>query len=55
MISDLGEVNVVTAQGEWKQIGKSDLGENVYASPAIADGRIYVKTTESLFCFGLED
>ncbi|MEZ6017604.1 MAG: PQQ-binding-like beta-propeller repeat protein [Planctomycetota bacterium] len=28
-----------------------DLGEDVYATPALAPGRVYVRTTEALYCF----
>ncbi|MFN9970887.1 MAG: SMP-30/gluconolactonase/LRE family protein, partial [Phycisphaerae bacterium] len=30
----------------------ADFGEDVYATPAIADDRIYVRTTGHLYCFG---
>jgi outer membrane protein assembly factor BamB len=29
-----------------------DLGENVYATPALAPGRVYLRTTAALYCFG---
>jgi hypothetical protein len=29
-----------------------ELGEPCVATPAIADGRLYVRTSKSLFCFG---
>jgi len=28
------------------------LGDAVYATPAIADGRIYLRTASRLYCFG---
>jgi hypothetical protein len=31
---------------------ENQLGQRVYASPAIADGRIYLRGTEHLFCIG---
>ena len=30
----------------------NDLGEDTYATPAFADGRIYVRTTQALYAFG---
>jgi hypothetical protein len=33
-------------------LGKLDLGEYLAASPAFADGKIYVRTKEKLFAFG---
>lgn len=29
-----------------------DLGENVYATPALAPGRVFLRTTAALYCFG---
>jgi hypothetical protein len=31
----------------------NDLQENIYATPALSDKRIYVRTLHSLYCFGL--
>ncbi|HUT34540.1 MAG TPA: PQQ-binding-like beta-propeller repeat protein [Planctomycetota bacterium] len=31
-------------------LATNPLGERVYASPAIADGRLYIRTSKSLFC-----
>lgn len=33
-----------------KILGKNDIGEDIIATPAIADGRLYVRTRENLFC-----
>jgi hypothetical protein len=30
----------------------NDLREDTYATPAIADGRMYVRTTAALYAFG---
>src|SRR5205814_406065 len=32
--------------------GSGDMTEDTYATPAIADGRIYVRTVEALYAFG---
>ena len=34
------------------RIAKNELGEECYASPALAQGRIYIRTSKSLFCIG---
>jgi outer membrane protein assembly factor BamB len=34
-----------------KVIAKHDIGEEIIATPSIADGRMYVRTRESVFCF----
>jgi len=46
---------VVLAQGpELKILAKNDMGEPCLASPAIADGRIYIRTREKLYCLSNE-
>jgi hypothetical protein len=46
-------VSVVSAKPEWELLAQDRLGEDVFATPAIVDGRIYVRTAEHLYCFGL--
>ncbi|MFO1095685.1 MAG: family 16 glycoside hydrolase [Planctomycetaceae bacterium] len=50
-----GELSVVTATGEWEELQSADFGEPVYATPAIADGRMYLRTAGHLYCFGAAD
>ena len=33
-------------------VAVNDLNESCYATPALADGKIYVRTSEALYCFG---
>lgn len=47
-----GMGSVVQAGKEFKLLATNDLKEKVYASPAIADGRIYIRTWDNLYCFG---
>ncbi|HMC11030.1 MAG TPA: hypothetical protein VKH44_07060, partial [Pirellulaceae bacterium] len=47
-----GKVAVVSAEPEWDLLSASDLGENCHATPAIANGRLYVRTAKTLYCFG---
>jgi hypothetical protein len=51
-VSELGRLTVVTATGEWKELASADFKENVYATPALADGRIFLRTAGHLYCFG---
>jgi outer membrane protein assembly factor BamB len=44
--------SVVQAGKEFKVLGTNDLKEKVYSSPAIVNGRIYIRTWENLYCFG---
>lgn len=46
---------VVLEQGpKLKILATNDVGESCVATPAIADGRLFVRGRESLFCFGEE-
>ena len=49
-----GFVVVLAAGPELKVLAKNDLGGTCIATPAIADGRLYFRTTEKLLCFGLK-
>jgi hypothetical protein len=42
----------VSAEPEWNVLFTSDLGEACHATPAIASGRVYVRTQKTLYCFG---
>ena len=33
-------------------IAMNDMGEGIYATPALVDGRIYLRTLHTLYCFG---
>lgn len=50
-LTEEGKLNVITAEANWKQLATADFGEDVYATPAIANGRIYIRTVETLYCF----
>ena len=46
---------VVLEQGpKLKFLAKNDIGETCLSTPAIADGRIFIRGRETLFCFGEE-
>jgi outer membrane protein assembly factor BamB len=50
--SEAGAVVVVPPGGDLTPKFVNDLGEDTYATPAILDGRIYVRTTAALYAFG---
>ena len=52
MASDAGRVVVLKAGGSWTVLSTNDLGEEVYATPAIADGKLFIRTASRLDCFG---
>jgi hypothetical protein len=37
-----------------KVLARNDLGERIMATPALLDGRVYVRTAEALYAFGEE-
>ena len=47
-----GWLSIVKAGRNWQQLKSVELGEPCVATPAISDGRLYVRTSKSLFCFG---
>lgn len=51
LTSSGGTVAVVSAVGEWELLQISDLDEPVYASPAVVDGQIFVRTRTKLMSF----
>jgi hypothetical protein len=46
-----GKVSVVKAAAEFELLGVSDLGEEVWSTPALADGRLLIRTQKALYCF----
>jgi outer membrane protein assembly factor BamB len=46
-----GVVNVLRAGKDWEVMAANDLGEPIYATPALADGTIYIRGQQSLFSF----
>ena len=50
--SEAGAVVVVPPGGDLTPAFVNELGEDTYATPAFADGRIYVRTTAALYAFG---
>ena len=51
LISQDGTASVVSAKGEWEVLAVSPLGEEVFATPAIADNKLYIRTQNTLYCF----
>ena len=52
LTSEKGVTFLVSATRKFKELGRSELGENVYASPAFLDGRIYIRGEKHLFAIG---
>jgi len=52
LISQDGTASVVSAKGDWEILSVNALDDEVFATPAISDGRLYVRTKGMLYCFG---
>lgn len=52
MASEKGKVSVLKPGGSLEPIVVNDLLEDIYATPALVDGRIYLRTRGTLYCFG---
>ena len=46
-----GVATVVRAQRDWQILYQRDFGEGINSTPAIADGRIYIRSHEAVYCF----
>ena len=53
MLSETGKVVVLPPGGNLDPIAVNDLGDDIYATPAISGGRMYVRTRAWLYCFGM--
>lgn len=51
-VSQAGAVTVLKAGGQQEILAVNELDDECYATPAIADGRIYIRTRSALYCFG---
>jgi len=51
-VTDGGIVVVMAAGAEHKMLSATALEEDAYATPAIAGGRIYIRSTKALYAFG---
>jgi outer membrane protein assembly factor BamB len=51
LVSDEGAVSVLKAGGDWQILKVNLLDDECFATPAIADGKIYIRTRSALYCF----
>lgn len=55
LVDQNGELSIVSAAGKWEELATADFGEQVYATPAIVEGRLYLRTAGHLYCFADTD
>jgi hypothetical protein len=46
-----GKIAVLRAGAQWEVIAVNDLGDEIHATPALSEGRIYVRTRGAVYCF----
>ena len=51
LVSGSGKVTVLKAGAEWEIMATNDLGEEVWATPAIAGSNLYIRTRNALYSF----
>ncbi len=52
MLAEDGEFVVFKAATKYDEVSKGKLGEPVFASPAVADGKVFIRGMTHLYCFG---
>jgi outer membrane protein assembly factor BamB len=52
VVSASGKVTVLKADAQWEIIKMNDLGEEVWATPAIAGNNLFIRTKSALYSFG---
>jgi outer membrane protein assembly factor BamB len=51
LISHQGKATVLKAGADWEILAVNDLEEDVVATPAIVDDKLYIRTRGKLYCF----
>jgi len=52
LVSASGKVTVLKADAQWEILAMNDLDEEVWATPAIAGGNLYIRTRNAMYSFG---
>ena len=55
VVSEEGKASVIQAGAQWQTLKVNDLGDGCRATVAIGDGRLYIRTYETLYCFVKKD
>src|SRR5262245_34539287 len=50
--SEHGKVVVLRAAGEWEVLAINEFDSDIYATPAISEGRMYIRTQNALYAIG---
>lgn len=55
VVSASGKVTVLKADAQWEILSTGDLGEEVWATPAIAGNNLFIRTRSALYSFGTNE
>jgi hypothetical protein len=55
VIDTAGKVAIVTTEAQWSVLSTSDLADRCYATPALANGLVFIRGENSLYCFRRTD
>lgn len=55
LLSQQGRATVLKAGPEWEILASNDLEEDTFATPAILDNKLYLRTRGTLYCFAQTD
>ncbi len=53
--SEHGKVVVLRAAGDWEILAINEFDSEIYATPAISDGKMYIRTRNALYAIGSAD
>lgn len=51
-MNDFGTVRVVNPGAEYNLVSESELGEKIFASPALSEGQVFIRGDKTLLCLG---
>jgi outer membrane protein assembly factor BamB len=51
LLSQQGKATVIRAGADWEILASNDLEDETYSTPAIVDGKLYIRTRRALYCF----
>jgi outer membrane protein assembly factor BamB len=54
LVSQDGTVSVVSAKGDWETLAVNALNDEVFATPAFANGQVFIRTKGALYAFGVK-
>jgi len=55
LLDEAGVMHIAATDGGFNEVARAELGEHAWASPAFADGRIYIRGLTHLFCIGSKE